>query len=382
MRSALSRTTGLRLGRRALPILAMMVTAVLGVPLLASAAPSGTSASTVIRGCYFPNAAYIRVLTGSQTCRAGETALSWNQTGPTGPQGAAGAAGPTGAPGVAGPAGSTGPAGTAGVPGPAGPVGPAGAAGSSASSVNGLSCDDGTATVGTIHTAIDPSTRIVTLTCVPSHVYALTVSATGNGAGAITSSPVGVTCSSATATGCAHDYIAGTQVTLTETPALRSRFAGWGGACSGTTACVVTVDAAKTVTAQFVATVVVHVIVEEPQIQCGPEAGIYFCVGGFFPGDAGVLSGYLGAHVIFGGDVNRQCVDNPSVHYWGGATTCDFTTDAGHSVNIDAATDGGAAQAPVTPVFDHWDGCEVTIATRCGVNSPSSDVTVTGVFSS
>ena len=235
---------------------------------------------------------------------------------------------------------------------------------------------------GTIHTAIDPSTRVVTLTCVPSHVFALTVSLTGNGGGTITSTPTGISCGTTTGAACNHDYIAGTMVTLTETPAPRSRFAGWGGACTGATTCTVTVDAAKSVTAQFVATVVVHVIITEPQIQCGPEAGVYFCVGGFWPGDSGPLSGYLGAHTIFAGDVNRQCADNPSVFYWGGTDTCDFITDAGRSVNIDAATDGGAPEAPVTPVFDHWDGCDATIATRCGVNSPGADVTVTAVFSS
>ncbi|BEP15897.1 hypothetical protein acdb102_42080 [Acidothermaceae bacterium B102] len=353
-----SRLPGLRLRRRALVgSLAVATAAVLGAPWVASAAPSS---AIVIRSCYYPNAAYLRVLTANHTCRTGETALSWNQTGPTGPQG---------------------PAGPSGTPGVAGPTGPAGV-GAGTGSVNGLSCDDGTPTVGTIHTSIDPSTRVVTLTCVPSHVDTLTVSVTGNGTGAITSSPVGITCGSTTGSSCSHDYVAGTHVTLTATPDPRSRFAGWGGACTGTTTCAVTVDAARSVTAQFVATIVVHVTVQEPQIPCGTGPDLTFCVGGFFPGDSGPLSGYLGAHVIFGGDVGRQCADNPSVSSWGGTTTCDFVTDAGHSVNIDAATDGGAPEAPVTPVFDHWDGCDATITTRCAVNSASADVSVTAVFSS
>src|SRR5262245_4217501 len=79
-----------------------------------------------------------------ESCRKGETPLSWNQTGPQGPAGAPGATGATGATGPQGPAGATGPAGAAGLPGadgvpgatgatgpqgPAGPQGPPGPAG-------------------------------------------------------------------------------------------------------------------------------------------------------------------------------------------------------------------------------------------------------------
>jgi uncharacterized repeat protein (TIGR02543 family) len=40
-------------------------------------------------------------------------------------------------------------------------------------------------------------------------------------------------------------------VTLTASADTGSTFTGWGGACSGTANCVVTMDAAKTVTATF-----------------------------------------------------------------------------------------------------------------------------------
>ena len=46
-------------------------------------------------------------------------------------------------------------------------------------------------------------------------------------------------------------HAAGTVVTLTATPASDSQFSGWSGACSGTGACSVTMDAAKSVTATF-----------------------------------------------------------------------------------------------------------------------------------
>ena len=47
----------------------------------------------------------------------------------------------------------------------------------------------------------------------------------------------------------------GTVVTVTATPATGSTFTGWSGACSGSGACSVTMDAAKSVTATFDTTV-------------------------------------------------------------------------------------------------------------------------------
>jgi YVTN family beta-propeller protein len=46
-------------------------------------------------------------------------------------------------------------------------------------------------------------------------------------------------------------YTAGTVVSLTAVPAVNFQFSGWSGACSGTSACSVTMDAAKSVTATF-----------------------------------------------------------------------------------------------------------------------------------
>jgi hypothetical protein len=74
-----------------------------------------------------------------------------------------------------------------------------------------------------------------------------TLSATVSGSGAVTSSPTGVTCPST----CNASFIAGTAVTLTATPASGWGFAGWSGACSGFGNCVVTMNAAQSVTATF-----------------------------------------------------------------------------------------------------------------------------------
>ncbi len=78
-----------------------------------------------------------------------------------------------------------------------------------------------------------------------SETFALNVSTTGNGT--VTSSPSGIDCGN----DCSESYSKNTQVTLTATPGSDSNFSGWGDACTGTTTCTVTLDAAKTVTASF-----------------------------------------------------------------------------------------------------------------------------------
>ena len=50
-----------------------------------------------------------------------------------------------------------------------------------------------------------------------------------------------------------HAYAAGTVVAVTATPATGYVFSSWSGACTGTGACSVTMDADKTVTANFTA---------------------------------------------------------------------------------------------------------------------------------
>ena len=82
----------------------------------------------------------------------------------------------------------------------------------------------------------------------PPQRFTLTVRKSGLGFGTVTSSPGGINCGLS----CSATYDAGTTVTLSAQPGLLSAFAGWsGGGCSGTGACVVTMNAAATVTASF-----------------------------------------------------------------------------------------------------------------------------------
>ncbi len=74
----------------------------------------------------------------------------------------------------------------------------------------------------------------------------LSISQDGTGSGRVTA--VGIDCGS----DCSEEYPENTEVTLTATPAEESSFAGWGGACSGTTeTCVVLMTEAQAVTATF-----------------------------------------------------------------------------------------------------------------------------------
>jgi hypothetical protein len=94
------------------------------------------------------------------------------------------------------------------------------------------------------------ATKRVTATFTSSP-YTLTVSKSGMGSGSVISVPSGIDCG----TTCAANYGYNTPVTLLATANVGSTFAGWGGSgCVGTSSCVVTMDAAKSVTAKFTLT--------------------------------------------------------------------------------------------------------------------------------
>jgi hypothetical protein len=78
--------------------------------------------------------------------------------------------------------------------------------------------------------------------------YTLNVNKTGTGTGSVTSVPTGIDCG----IDCSEIYNHGSNVTLIATATPGSTFTGWSGSgCSGTGTCIVTMDAAKTVTANF-----------------------------------------------------------------------------------------------------------------------------------
>lgn len=69
----------------------------------------------------------------------------------------------------------------------------------------------------------------------------------GTGSGTVTSSPAGFNCSSS----CTNDVPSTSSITLVATADPNTIFGGWSGDCTGMSACLVTVDAAKSITATF-----------------------------------------------------------------------------------------------------------------------------------
>lgn len=84
----------------------------------------------------------------------------------------------------------------------------------------------------------------------PSSTFTLSLTTAGSGSGAIASYPGTLACGSQGGS-CAAGFAAGTQVFVAAVPAAGSVFTGWGGDCSGTAACSLTMSANHSVTANF-----------------------------------------------------------------------------------------------------------------------------------
>jgi len=87
--------------------------------------------------------------------------------------------------------------------------------------------------------------RIISVNSIPQ--YQLTVTKNGTGNGMVTSNPSGISCGGT----CGAPFSEGSIITLTPTVLGPNQFDGWSGDCSGTGACAVTMDVAKSVTATF-----------------------------------------------------------------------------------------------------------------------------------
>src|SRR3989475_65604 len=177
--------------------------ALLAVLLLLCAAPAHAQSAPTVHACVNNSSGTIHIVAATATCSNNEIALAWNVTGPQGP---AGPVGPTGPQGPAGPQGATGPAGPSG----------------------------------------------------PTNVFGLTVNLIGAGIGTVTSL-AGINWSNDgdnINVDCTEVYPTGTVVTLIATPGPDSTFAFWSPAeCDvpqlEQPTCVVSLDASRSVIAQF-----------------------------------------------------------------------------------------------------------------------------------
>lgn len=84
-------------------------------------------------------------------------------------------------------------------------------------------------------------------TSTSTSVVPLAVAKRGSGTGTVTSRPSGILCGSR----CSAEFATGAAVHLTATAGADSKLTGWSGACSGASACTVTMNAQKRVTATF-----------------------------------------------------------------------------------------------------------------------------------
>ncbi len=158
---------------------------------------------------------------------------------------------------------------------------------------------------------------------IPADMAPLLVLNSGTGTGSISSSPAGVNCT----TTCLNLFAKNGTVALTATPTGSSSFAGWSGACSGTGACNVTMDAAQNVTATFTnSTYNLNVTRTGGGTVASTPAGLYCgssCTMPFSVGTAITLSATPDTGYTFAG--------------WGGSCTgtgsCTVTMDAAKSVS-------------------------------------------------
>jgi hypothetical protein len=243
----------------------------------------------MIHGCYDKKSGALRIVESASQCTKMELAIQWpsqsaggptGPTGATGPSGPSGPAGQTGASGPSGPSGVNGTNGTAGATGPTGPTGVTGPTGPSGSGagltslegLNGIPCEGD----GTVQVVVNDVTHAVSLLCLHDQ-FVLSVGTSGPATVSITSDIGGINCGNGNGV-CATAVDNGKVVTLTEHHDItNTHFDGWGGACSGAGACVVTMDQARHVTASFHSIVLLAIGISTQATDVGITCVFSFC---------------------------------------------------------------------------------------------------------
>jgi len=83
--------------------------------------------------------------------------------------------------------------------------------------------------------------------------FSLSISIAGTGSGSVHSTPAGIACATGPTGTCTAPFDKGLQVVLTATPSAFSTFGGWSGDCVGSGSCSLTMSAARSATATFIA---------------------------------------------------------------------------------------------------------------------------------
>jgi hypothetical protein len=130
---------------------------------------------------------------------------------------------------------------------------------------------------------------------------ALTVALSGAGSGTVTSAPAGINCGSQ----CSATFNQGTMVTLTAVPDAASDFVGWSGACEGSAACTVEINAALVVSAKFAPkSRTLSVTTTGPGVITSTPNGLYCgdaCTGSFAQGSSVMLVASAEPGAVFAG---------------------------------------------------------------------------------
>jgi mannan endo-1,4-beta-mannosidase len=242
--------------------------------------------------------------------------------------------------------------------------------------------------------------------------YGLTVAKAGTGSGTVTSSTGGINCGTA----CTASYPSGTSVTLSAAAASGAGFAGWSGACVGTSpTCVVSMTAARTVTATFNAVTTSYTLtvaragtgsgtVTGPSINCGTT-----CTGTYASGSSVTLTATAASGSTFAGwsgactGTGTTCILSMTAQR---AVTATFNgtpsaysltvlkagtgagTVTGSSINCGMTCTGAyasgtsvtlTATAASGSIFASWSGCASTSGAVCTVAMTASK-TVTATF--
>jgi hypothetical protein len=230
------------------------------------------------------------------------------------------------------------------------------------------------------------------VTLPPLAPVALSVSKSGNGTGTVTSNPAGINCGAT----CAISVTPGTGVTLTAVASAGSTFTGWsGGGCSGTGNCIVTVNAAASVSAaftlqQFAVTVTkngtgIGTVTSSPAgINCGATCSANYDFGTVVtltasPGVSSVFSGWSGAGCTGTG----TCSVNVSAAATVNAVFAILANPPGPPTGVTATPGNGLAVLSFTPPASNGGSPITGYTATCGaapsVTGAASPLTVTGL---
>lgn len=183
---------------------------------------------------------------------------------------------------------------------------------------------------GTCTFNVGPSPAVINATFNQAQAATHTLSVNVNGPGEVVSTPAGIDCGNGHSS-CSATLAAGTSVSLAQTAGALATFAGWGGGCSGTGACSVTLSQDSAVSAAFNGPGTVSVTVTGSGTVTSTPAGISCssgtCSAQFAAGTSVALSAAAGASAFFSG-WSGAC---------NGAAGCTVTATAGATTSVTAA---------------------------------------------